>query len=326
MKVEKINLVGFWLAVSMILIFPSFAQGVIIPFIVSDTPTNVIVSGASTHTISFVTASSGTVAKVTIAFNPGFTLSSVTLGTVAGLSTGTLSVSGDTVVYSITTPGTVDEETCCTITLANITNAPTCATTYTVIVSTRTSEDTIIDGPTSSNTFALLANSLKITTPAQVLTTSQVSSIIKVIACDAYGNTDVLFNNTVSLSKSSGSGQFSPNGTAWTTLDTNIALVSGSGQFYYKDTGTGVVSVTVSCTGYTSYTQSVKIVGFLSISISPDTSASVVVSSGGTTVTIPSGTFGSTICMAITDTPASSAITNANNSSAADPSGSLKLV
>ncbi|PIU51279.1 hypothetical protein COY52_05380 [Candidatus Desantisbacteria bacterium CG_4_10_14_0_8_um_filter_48_22] len=313
------------LLLSAVLILPSLVQGA--PLVsVTDTPSNFVVSTAgTTHTISFVTVSSDTVARVTMGFKPGFTLSGVTLGTVTGLSTGTISVTGDTVIYSITNPNTVSATTACTIPLGNITNASICTTTYAVIVSTRTSADTIIDGPTQSNTFALLGNSFKITTTPQVLQAGETSSAIKVIACDVYGNTDVLFNDTVLLSGSSSSRQFSSNGSSWISAsDTAILLTIGTGQFYYKDTSTGLVYVSVSRSGYTSYVQSVKIVGFLGSAIPPDTSVTVVISSAATTVTIPSGTFGSTICIAITDTPSSSAITNANNSTTTDQS--LKLV
>lgn len=317
----------FLVAVSAILVFPYFVWGGAL-INVADTPANFVVSTATTHTISFATATSDTIGKVTIAFNPGFTLSGVTLGMVTGLATGTLSVSADTIIYSITTPETVSATTSCTITLCNITNAAVCATTYTIIVSTRTAEDTIIDGPTTSNTFALLSNSLKITTLPQVLQTDQISSAIKVIACDSYGNTDTLFSNTISISGSSSTRRFSPNGTLWTSSgsDTSITLVSGFGQFYYKDTSTGVVDISVSRSGYTPYVQSFKITPFLTGFIPSDTSVTVILSSGGTTITIPSGTFASTICLAINDTPTSSAITNANNNSASDLSGSLKLV
>ena len=292
------------------------------------TPSNVVVSTSpATYTISFLTTSSDTIAKVAIDFNPGFSLSSAILGTVTGLNSGTLSISGNAIIYMVLYPTLISKNIACTIPLGNIGNAATCATTYTVTVTTKTSVDAIIDGPTASNTFALLSNSLKITSPAQVLQSEQTSSAINIIACDIYGNTDVLFKDTVSLSGSSSTRQFSPGGNLWTSSgsDTYITLVQGSGKFYYRDTSTGVVYITVSRSGYTSYIQSVKIVGFLTSAISPTLGDTTVVSiSGGTTVTIPSGTFSSTVCIAITDTPASSAITNANNSTATDPS--LKLV
>jgi|GEM_PF-1981573 len=320
---KKYISVSFLIAVSAILIFSSVGEGETLVAVV-DFPGNTVVCSVCTHTISFTTANTGLIEKVSIKFDPGFGLGAIALGAVAGLNTGTLGVAGNTVIYTIANPETVGAGIICTIPLGNITNASVCATTYTVVVATRTRFDTIIDGPTPSNTFALTGNSLKITTPAQVILSGETSSLIKVIACDIYGNTDILFNDTVALSGSSPSRQFSSDGSIWINGDISITLVNGTGQFLYRDTATGVVAISISRAGYTGYTQSFKLVKFLTNAIPYDTTLPVVISTGATTITVPAGTFGSTFAFVIDDTPSGDAITNANNSTASDPS--LKLV
>jgi len=289
-------------------------------------PSNAQVSAASTYTISFVMLTADTIAKIVIAFDPGFTLDQASVNTYTGITSGTLSLSGDTFVYSITYPDSIPVATSCTITLQNIINASVCASTYSLSISTKNNYDTLVDD-IPCDTFALLGNSLKITTPAQVLLPGETSSLIQIIACDASGNTDLFFNDSVTISSSSASGKFAPYGTSWTTVsDTYIILSGGTGNFFYMDTAVGVADIIISREDYTGFTQQIKIVEFMSEPIACDTTNIVVISSatGSTTITIPVGTFSSTFTLTISETPTSTAITSANNSTRTDPS--LKLV
>jgi len=293
---------------------------------VSDTLGNTFVSAVCTHTVSFSSPNTAVIGRISIAFDPGFGISSILQGTVTGLNSGTLSVTGDTVIYTVIYPDTVAAEVTCTIPLGNITNAAVCAATYTIRVATRTPEDTVINDPTVSTPFGLAGNSLRITTPAQVVLSGSPSLQIIVIACDASGNTDILFNDTVTLGGSSASGLFSPDKVSWTAGDTFITLVSGKGSFYYADTVVGTVSVSVSREGYADagYIQSLKFAPFITGAIPHDTPGTVIIMSDSVTVTVPAETFGSTYAFVIDDNPAGPDITTANNGTATDPG--LKLV
>lgn len=282
-----------------------------------------ISTSPSTHTISFVTATSDTVGKVKMAFSDGFTFSGISLDSFTGIATGTISYTGDTIIYTVTTPETLSSGTTCTIRIAGIGNASVCADTYAVSVSTVTAEDTLIDGPDSSNTFALTGNTIKFVTFSQVLAAGDTSLPIYIIACDPSGNTDVIFDSSVLLSTTSNSGSFSISDVAWQDT-TTIYLSAGTAVFYYRDTAIGEFEISASYTEYTTGTQSVKIVEFVSNFVSPY-GAEVIVSSltNITTVTIPAGTFGSTSCIIVTENPTSNAITEANNGVSGDPSKKL---
>lgn len=292
---------------------------------VADTPSNYVVSTSSTHTITFITSSSETVGKAAICFNGGFTLTNISLGTFTGIPTGTLPRNGDTVIYTITNPESITSGTTCTLNITGIINASICATTYTITVTTYTPQDTIIDGPTQSNTFALLGNAIRFITPPQILTINDTSMPITIIACDASGNTDTTFNNTVTISTSSNTGVFSVSDASWQNT-TIITLSTGAATFYYRDSSAGDFIILAYCSGYETGRQPIRIVEFLSDPISPNTGTTTVKTAvSGVTVTIPTGTFSSTVCIIIIENPVSAAITQANNSTLNDPSKKLVI-
>jgi len=71
---------------------------------VSDTLGNTFVSAVCTHTVSFSSPNTAVIGRISIAFDPGFGISSILQGTVTGLNSGTLSVTGDTVIYTVISP------------------------------------------------------------------------------------------------------------------------------------------------------------------------------------------------------------------------------
>jgi hypothetical protein len=286
---------------------------------VTDTPSNCVVSASSTHTINFVISASDTVGKIAICFNGGFILTGISLNTFTLVPTGTLSRNADTVIYTVTNPETITSGSLCAIVIAGVTNASVCANTYSITVTTYTPQDTIIDGPTQSGTFTLTGNAIKFVTPPQILTVSETSMAISIIVCDASGNTDTAFNNTVTLSTSSNTGVFSVSDVAWQDT-TIITFLAGTATFYYIDLSAGDFTISAYCPDYDTGRQSVKIVEYMQGPISPNSPAFTVLSpTGQVTVSIPAGAFDSPVYVIITENPSSNAIDQANNSTLNDP-------
>lgn len=95
------------------------------------------------------------------------------------------------------------------------------------------------------------------------------------IRIEARGNsgedTDITFNETVSLTTSSSSGCFSVNSASWVNT-TVIYLCNGIGVVYYKDGNTGTSIITVSRTGLTFDTQTEQI-----LEAPPDETSSYII-------------------------------------------------
>ncbi|OIO00927.1 hypothetical protein AUJ67_05080 [Candidatus Desantisbacteria bacterium CG1_02_49_89] len=92
--------------------------------------------------------------------------------------------------------------------------------------------------------YPVIAARLKITTPSFSIPPNCISPLITVEAQDNTGDLDINFNNTVTLSTSSGSGTFSVSNTNWVNT-TVITLKNGLGSFYYRDNSVGSPVLTV---------------------------------------------------------------------------------
>ena len=115
--------------------------------IVVDILTDYTAGAITTHTISSTTTVTGTIATLEAVFPAGFDVSGATLGAVSGISAGTISVMGQTVIYTVTTPVSVPSGTVISVELHSIIN-PTTQGNYFVSVTTRDGIGTIINGPT----------------------------------------------------------------------------------------------------------------------------------------------------------------------------------
>ncbi len=76
----------------------------------------------TTWTSIFTTTTSGTITSVKLTFDTGVNVSSASLGTVIGIGAGTISVSGQSVTYAVTSPALISSGTTITIPLSGIGN------------------------------------------------------------------------------------------------------------------------------------------------------------------------------------------------------------
>jgi hypothetical protein len=116
-------------------------------------PSNNAVSEKSWYLISFTTATTGTVKKIEVTFPSGFNVANAKLIEKTGIGGGTLSVSGQTVTYTIGSAVSVPAGTKITLMISEVVNSG--SVNNKVTVTTRNASNVIIDGPTLSATFTL---------------------------------------------------------------------------------------------------------------------------------------------------------------------------
>ena len=143
-----------WYLSLIFLLFTGIGYATTLPY-VADTMTSRLINDTPVvHQIIFRTATADTINTATMKFSPGFDFASnpPTLGTVSEIGTGTISIDGDTVVYTVKSESlTLDNTTTAKIiTLTNIRNASQNANTYTVTVTTISPSGAIIDGDRKS--------------------------------------------------------------------------------------------------------------------------------------------------------------------------------
>ena len=247
-----------WYLSLIFLLFTGIGYATTLPY-VADTMTSRLINDTPVvHQIIFRTATADTINTATMKFSPGFDFASnpPTLGTVSEIGTGTISIDGDTVVYTVKSESlTLDNTTTAKIiTLTNIRNASQNANTYTVTVTTISPSGAIIDGPTSSPYF-LLSDTLTFLNSSSYIIfspyyiganiSSTCTAVVCVNALSGYpipgktvtlytrGNSDTIYDSRGS--PNTGSTQTTDvNGrctftivSSYTGLDTLIAVVSG---------------------------------------------------------------------------------------------------
>jgi hypothetical protein len=110
-------------------------------------PSNNIVSTTSTYEIIFNTASIGSIKTIQLRFTSGYNVAGATIIEKAGIGSGVLSVVGNTVIFTVTTPVSVAASTPIRLELANIVSeiSPSAA----VTIRTKDIIGNVIDGPTA---------------------------------------------------------------------------------------------------------------------------------------------------------------------------------
>jgi len=111
-------------------------------------PTNNLVSTISTYEITFSTATAGTIKTVKVVFPAGYNVAGTKLVEKEGLGTGSITVVGNNVTFSINSPVNVLVGTPIRLELSNIVNKITTAS-PSVSIATNNANGVIIDGPTS---------------------------------------------------------------------------------------------------------------------------------------------------------------------------------
>jgi hypothetical protein len=135
-------------------------------------PTDNIFSSKSYYTIVFTTATTGSIRTVDMRFPSGFDISSAKLIEVQGIGSGSLSVSGQVVKYTVTSPVPITAPKAIKIMMAGITNAATISNQVTVsTIDNNNINIVILDGPTNSAPFTLtpvkntMIDNLAVTSP-----------------------------------------------------------------------------------------------------------------------------------------------------------------
>src|SRR5213593_3134 len=111
-------------------------------------PSNNLFKGTGYYNIAFTTATTGTIKTIEITFPAGFNVAGAKLLLSQGTGAGSLSVSGQVVKYTITTPVSVTAPKSMMIMVGNIVNPA--ITSNQVSITTKDTAAVIIDGPTNS--------------------------------------------------------------------------------------------------------------------------------------------------------------------------------
>ncbi len=132
---------------------------------VTATPTSAMAGTTTTYDIDFTTAATATVGSVDIDFATGFDVSAAAYAGKAIISAGTVSVSGQVVTYTVTTPALINAAEDVSIDLSGIVN-PSAAGTYSpgVTVTTRYTNDNPIEDGTDDITIVPLPVSFLVVT------------------------------------------------------------------------------------------------------------------------------------------------------------------
>ncbi|MDD5434613.1 MAG: hypothetical protein PH343_04215, partial [Nitrospira sp.] len=119
-------------------------------------PANNVVMGTTYYNVKFTTATAGTIKTVEIQYPAGFNLANARLIEVSGIGNGSLTASGQILIYTVTSPVSVPIGQAVRIMAGGIVNAGiTTTNTHSVTITTKDALSAIIDGPTSSATFML---------------------------------------------------------------------------------------------------------------------------------------------------------------------------
>jgi hypothetical protein len=112
-------------------------------------PSNNLVTTTATYEILFTTATTGVVKTVEITFPVGYNVAGTKLLEREGIASGTTAVKGNTVVFTIGSPGSIAAGIPIRLELSNIVNQ-ILAPTSSVTITTKGINGAIIDGPTSA--------------------------------------------------------------------------------------------------------------------------------------------------------------------------------
>ncbi len=151
------------LSLGLVMAVPASAQSPLTSL--TATPTSAMAGTTTIYDIDFTTAATATIGSVDIDFATGFDVSGAALNANANISTGTVSVSGQVVTYTVTTPALINAAVAVSIDLSGIVN-PSAAGTYSpgVTVTTRYTNDNPIEDGTADVTIVPLPLSFLVTT------------------------------------------------------------------------------------------------------------------------------------------------------------------
>src|SRR4029079_5452872 len=132
---------------------PAMAAGILTS--VNVVPSSNLVTTRSTYNIFFTTATAGTIKSIEMNFGSDFNIASATrLIESSGIGSGTLSVSGSILKYSVSNPVSIPSGTAIRLEIGRIV-ANTVGGALKIILTTKNSLGGIIDGPTISTGFPI---------------------------------------------------------------------------------------------------------------------------------------------------------------------------
>ncbi len=116
-------------------------------------PSNNLFNLESHYVIGFNTATTGNIKFITITFPAGFNIANAKLIEAGGIGTGSTSVSGQTLTYTVSSPVSISSGKTIMIMLGKMVNNAVASNT--VSITTKDGSSIVIDGPTTSPTFTL---------------------------------------------------------------------------------------------------------------------------------------------------------------------------
>jgi hypothetical protein len=120
-------------------------------------PADNLFSTKTYYTIAFTTATAGALKEIEVIFPAGFKVAGAKLLEVQGIGAGSLSVSGQTVKYTLSSAVSVPASAAIKIFIADITNAATNSNQVTVTTKAFSGPNMVVlDGPTNSAAFTLI--------------------------------------------------------------------------------------------------------------------------------------------------------------------------
>jgi len=177
------------LSLGMVMAAPVSAQGALTT--VSATPSNTMAGVTATYTIAFTTATQAVVGTVDMAFASGFDVSGATYSSESGISTVTISASGQVVTATVTSPATVNAGQAVTIVFSGIVNPAAAAYSPAVTITTKYTNGNDIDVGTAAVTITALPASFKVTHTGGGAVTATAGTVfaVKITALKADGVT-----------------------------------------------------------------------------------------------------------------------------------------
>ena len=119
-------------------------------------PSDNTLSTMSYYTIAFNTATAGIVKSMEITFPAGFNIASSKLIEVQGIGVGSISVTGQILKYTVSSPVSIPAARSVKIMIANIINSAVSSNQISVVTKDNSINSAIIDGPTNSAIFNLI--------------------------------------------------------------------------------------------------------------------------------------------------------------------------
>lgn len=120
-------------------------------------PADNLFSTKTYYTIAFTTATAGAIKEIEITFPAGFNLAGAKLLELQGIGAGSLSVLGQVVKYTISSPASIPASTAIKISMADVINSATASNQISVTTKAFSGPNIVIlDGPTNSARFTLV--------------------------------------------------------------------------------------------------------------------------------------------------------------------------